>query len=89
MNKLTTISNFKLFCLNKTMSLMKSSVRINGEIYKYVSSFTVLSLLQYLGFNTKLIVVDYNGTILQKEFWSQTYLENNDKIELLTIAGGG
>jgi len=46
-------------------------------------------LLNYLGFNTALIVVDYNGSILPKEFWSCTTLQTNDTIEILTVAGGG
>ena len=56
---------------------------------KYEISFTISSLLLYLGFKTDLIVVDYNGTILQKEFWHNTQLKTNDNIEILTIAGGG
>jgi len=33
---------------------------------------SILQLLTYLGFNTKVIVVDYNGDILQKENWMST-----------------
>lgn len=66
-----------------------SSLIINGENYKYTASFTILSLLEYLGFNTDLIVVDYNGMVLQKEFWVQTPVYTNDRLEILTIAGGG
>ena len=71
------------------MSLSKNTILINGEAYKYTSSLTVLSLLQYFGFKIELLVIDYNGIILQKEFWSKTIIQDNDSIELLTIAGGG
>lgn len=67
----------------------KMDLTINGERYKYTNSFTVFSLLKYLGFNKNLIVVDYNGTILQKEFWDKTYLKTHDSLEILTVAGGG
>jgi sulfur carrier protein len=67
----------------------KNTIVINGEVYKYETSFTVFSLLEYLGFQTDLIVVDYNGTILQKEFWGQTKIGINDTLEILTVAGGG
>jgi len=46
-------------------------------------------LIIYLGFNIKLILIDYNGSILQKEQWDQVFLENNDRIEIITLAGGG
>lgn len=58
-------------------------------MYTFQVQFTVDSLLVYLGFNLDLIVIDYNGTVLQKEFWKQTYLNANDTIEILTVAGGG
>ena len=71
------------------MQLLNKSLVINGEIYNFQVQFTVTSLLVYLGFNLDLIVIDYNGTVLQKEFWKQTYLNANDTIEILTVAGGG
>ena len=64
-------------------------ITINGEMYRYTGAFTIFSLLRYLGFNIDLIVVDYNGAILQKEFWDCTYLGEMDTLEILTIAGGG
>jgi len=69
--------------------MLKNTLTINGEEYKYTNYFTVLSLLQYLGFKTEILVVDYNGTILQREFWGETHIVDNDAIELLTVAGGG
>lgn len=62
---------------------------INGKVYKCEASFTINSLLKYLGFKADLIALDYNGLILQKEFWSTTILTSNDVIEILTVAGGG
>jgi sulfur carrier protein len=65
------------------------NILINGKTYQTSNSLTLFSLLFYLGFKLNLIVIDYNGTILPKEYWSQTLLSNNDSIEILTIAGGG
>ena len=50
------------------MDCVKKVLVLNGEIYKYYTTFNVLSLLNYLGFKTDLVVIDHNGTILQKEF---------------------
>lgn len=66
-----------------------SYISINGKNYSIKSSLTIFSLLLYLGFKLNLVVIDYNGTILPREFWSLTLLEKNDQIEILTIAGGG
>lgn len=71
------------------MQQHKKKVLINGALYQCTNSFTIFSLLSYLGFNTNLIVIDYNGVILPKESWNRTGLNTNDRIEILTLAGGG
>ncbi len=68
---------------------MPSSIKINGSTYLFNYPFTILELLTYLGFNQKVIVVDYNGFILEKNRWKKTILKNNDLLEILSIAGGG
>ena len=50
-----------------------SSFKIKGSTYLFVSAFTVLELMSYLGFNQKVIVVDYNGFILEKSQWEKLY----------------
>ena len=50
---------------------------------------TILDLLDYLGFNKAVIVIDYNGFILEKNAWDKTLIKNDDALEILSIAGGG
>ena len=64
-------------------------VNINGLSYLLKSKFTILELMDYLGFNKNVIVIDYNGTILEKKVWDQTILETKDSLEIVSIAGGG
>ena len=45
--------------------------------------------MDYLGFNSNVIVLDYNGVILEKILWERTFLANEDNLEILSIAGGG
>ena len=45
---------------------------INGQSYEYLPPINMKDLLLYLGFNPKVIVIDYNGRVLQKDFWSKT-----------------
>jgi len=44
-------------------------------------------LLEQLGFNPRLVAVEYNGEILHR-FWSQTQVQEGD-LEVVTIVGGG
>ena len=66
-------------------------LKINGSfyIYKLSASYNVMDLLSYLGFNKNVVVIDYNGSILEKLSWDKTLLCHNDSLEILSIAGGG
>ena len=64
-------------------------LEINGSKYLFNPGFTILDLTNYLGFNKNVIVIDYNGLILEKKSWGQTNLQNGDSLEILSIAGGG
>jgi len=46
-------------------------------------------LLVHLGLNPKLLAVEYNGEILHRQFWDETILQNGDRLEIVTIVGGG
>jgi len=75
--------------LTNSIEVKKGIFSINGEYYEYKDPLNVKDLLSYLGFNTKIIVIDYNGNVLQRESWTKTFIKSMDKIEILTIAGGG
>ena len=64
-------------------------LNINGLLYEYQPPMSTFDLLTYLGFNTDLILVDYNGTLLPKEQWEVLPLKEGDSLEILTLAGGG
>ena len=64
-------------------------LNINGSKYLFNSTLTISQLMDYLGFNSNVIVLDYNGVILEKILWERTFLANEDNLEILSIAGGG
>ena len=78
-----------MVALTKSIKFSNKSLILNGLLYEYKSPITIMNLLEYLGFNIRVIIVDYNGAILPKESWQKKYLKENDSIEILTIAGGG
>ena len=62
---------------------------LNGEKYYSNNRITLLELINYFNYNTSLLVLEYNNSICNKKNWNQIYLTNNDKIEIITIVGGG
>jgi sulfur carrier protein len=61
---------------------------INGVKYKS-TPITVLQLLIFLKCNRNAIAIEYNKTLLRQEYWENIVLENNDRLEIVTIVGGG
>ena len=61
----------------------------NGQ--KYITSYnlTISDLINYFGYNKSLLVVEYNKFICSKTEWDKIFIRDNDKIEIVTIVGGG
>lgn len=46
-------------------------------------------LIAYLNINLSSIIVEYNNEIIQNVLLSKTVLRHGDKVEILTMVGGG
>jgi sulfur carrier protein len=65
------------------------TVQVNGEVRKCYPNTVLPDFLQQLGMNPRLIAVEYNGEILHRQFWETTELQTGDRLEIVTIVGGG
>nr|QUE29192.1 ThiS [Erythrotrichia welwitschii] len=68
---------------------LKITVSVNGEAFSCTSPVFLEQLLEYLDFNMQTIIVEYNSAIINKKKLASTKLQNRDKIEIVTIVGGG
>jgi thiamine biosynthesis protein ThiS len=62
---------------------------LNGQEYFIESQLTILEIVKYFNYDTSLLVLEYNNLICNKKHWDKFYITNNDKIEIVTIVGGG
>ena len=62
---------------------------INGHKYHIKQSITLFQLIEYLNYDTSLLVLEYNNKICNKNSWKTTFLNNHDTLEIVTIVGGG
>ena len=71
--------------------LVQKQVRlqVNGEAKTCAPQTTLPQLLQQLGLNPRLVAVEYNGEILHRQFWETTQMQTDDRLEIVTIVGGG
>jgi len=62
---------------------------VNGEPKTCTLRTSLPHFLVELGMNPQLVVVEYNGEILHRQLWDQTLLQSGDRLEIITIVGGG
>lgn len=66
------------------------NVTINGETQSLPQTIsTVRQLLEYLKIQDRIVVVEMNRNILQKEDHERTPVADGDSIELVHFVGGG
>ncbi|MBW4622604.1 MAG: thiamine biosynthesis protein ThiS [Cyanosarcina radialis HA8281-LM2] len=65
------------------------TLQINGEARTCASQTLLPQLLEQLGLNPRLVAVEYNGEILHRQFWDRTEIQAGDRLEIVTIVGGG
>lgn len=65
------------------------SLQVNGETRNCANNSRLPEALEQLGFNPRLVAVEYNGEILHRQFWDNTQLQAGDRLEVVTIVGGG
>ena len=66
-------------------------IRVNGEV-KLIKSNESISLnetIKLLGYTSNTVVVEVNKLIINSEEWEDKYIKNGDKLEIVSIVGGG
>ncbi|MBE9215135.1 thiamine biosynthesis protein ThiS [Plectonema cf. radiosum LEGE 06105] len=69
--------------------MISLELQVNGEIRNFSKETFLPDLLIELGYNPRLVAVEYNGEILHRQYWEQTKIKQNDRLEIVTIVGGG
>jgi sulfur carrier protein len=65
-------------------------IRLNGSAYAVAEGITTIEqLLAYLHVHQHVLMIEYNGNILQKEDYRTTLLAEGDTMEMVHFVGGG
>jgi sulfur carrier protein len=62
---------------------------LNGESYYTKQNINLFELINYFNYNDSLLVLEHNNLICNKKKWEKTFIKDYDKIEIVTIVGGG
>jgi sulfur carrier protein len=65
------------------------TVQVNGNAHSCPAQTPLPKILEQLGLNPRLVAVEYNGEILPRQEWQETPLKAGDRLEIVTIVGGG
>lgn len=65
------------------------TLQVNGEARTCAPQTILPKFLEQLGMNPRLVAVEYNGEILHRQYWDTTEIQPGDRLEIVTIVGGG
>jgi sulfur carrier protein len=62
---------------------------LNGHHFCTDRDLTINEILQYFNYQNNLFVIEHNNLICDRNDWAKIKIKQNDKIEIITIVGGG
>ncbi|PSO49925.1 MAG: thiamine biosynthesis protein ThiS [Cyanobacteria bacterium SW_9_44_58] len=71
------------------MSNEPITVTVNGDAIACSPQTPVAEVIAQLNYNPRLVAIEYNGEILHRQHWGNTLVKEGDRLEIVTIVGGG
>ena len=65
------------------------TLQVNGDQRACSAGLNLEQALLELGYQPRLVVVEFNGTILPRQAWLAQPVVESDVLEVVTIVGGG
>ena len=66
-------------------------IKINGE-ERFIQSNKNIPLnetIKLLGYSSNSVIVELNNLIINSKEWKNKYIKDGDKLEIVSIVGGG
>ena len=66
-------------------------IKINGEerIIQCNKSISLNETMKSLGYSPNTVIVELNKLIINSEEWNNKFIKDGDKLEIVSIVGGG
>ena len=64
-------------------------LKVNGENQVWEKEITLLEFITQKKLDAQKIVVEHNGSIVEKGSLEKTLIKENDRIEIVSFVGGG
>ena len=66
-------------------------IKVNGEerLIQCNKSISLDEAIKKLGYSSNTVVVEVNKLIINSAEWEDKYIKNGDRLEIVSIVGGG
>ena len=64
-------------------------ITLNGEPYELDQPVSIAELLMKLSIDPRRVAVEHNLTILKRQLFPDTLVQDGDRIEIVNFVGGG
>ena len=64
-------------------------ITLNGEPHDLAGPLTVTDLLAHLQIDARRVAVEHNLTVLKRDAFDRTTVNEGDEIEIVNFVGGG
>ena len=64
-------------------------ITVNGKQLQHPDGMTVAQLIEAMGLNPLHVAVEVNKQLVTRSLHSETKLNQNDQLEIVTLVGGG
>ena len=65
------------------------TIRLNGEAYDLAAPTSIAVLLERLGIDSRRVAVEHNVTVIRRDAFHSTMLQDGDEVEIVNFVGGG
>jgi len=70
-------------------NLNMAKIQLNGTVYEINKGTNLNELINTLKIQKKKIAVEVNGTIVERDKYTNLVLKKDDKVEIVHFIGGG
>ena len=65
------------------------TIHLNGDRFDVAAPITVAQLLAQLEIDSRRVAVEHNLTVLKRDLYDRTTVQEGDAIEIVNFVGGG
>jgi thiamine biosynthesis protein ThiS len=65
------------------------TIRLNGDAYELAGPVTISALLAHLQIDPRIVAVEHNITVVKRDRYDTTVVNDGDEVEIVRFVGGG